>query len=286
MQVAQVWRYPIKSLGGERLDASQVSELGLVGDRSWGIEDVTTGKILTGRREPALLLADGRLDDDGAAQVHVDGQVITADADLSDWLGRPVRLTRASDDSGGTFEAPADDFDETNSGWMSWSGPHGAFHDSTRTRVSLISMATLGGEDPRRFRANLVLAADGADHAGAADPEASTEDRWVGLSLRVGTVTLNVRKHIGRCVMVTRPQPGLPRDLEVLKRVNTTRDGVAAIGALVTQTGQLAVGDTVTPERAPGVAHLVRPATSRVVNRAARQLPRLDRLRRRIPRRT
>ncbi|MBP9067156.1 MAG: MOSC N-terminal beta barrel domain-containing protein, partial [Candidatus Microthrix sp.] len=43
MQIAELWRYPIKSLGGERLEASEVTELGLVGDRGWGIEDVATG---------------------------------------------------------------------------------------------------------------------------------------------------------------------------------------------------------------------------------------------------
>lgn len=244
MQIAELWRYPIKSLGGERLRSSEVTELGLVGDRSWGIEDVATGKILTGRREAALLMAEGRLDADDGAEVHVGGDVLRTDEEISTWLGRPVRLRAASAESGGTFDSLIDDLDEANSGWSSWSGPAGAFHDSTRTRVSLIGTDTLAGEDPRRFRANVVL----RERPDAPPAGASAEDAWVGGSLALGTVGLDVRKHIDRCVMVTRPQPGLERDLEVLKRINAERHGLAAIGALVTRPGRIAVGDLVAPE--------------------------------------
>lgn len=281
MQIAELWRYPIKSLGGERLEASEVTELGLVGDRGWGIEDVATGNILTGRREAALLLAEGRLADDGTAEVHLDGRVLRTDDELSDWLGRPVRLRAADAGSGGTFEASLDDLDEEHSGWKSWTGPAGAYHDSKRTRVSLISTTTLAGQDPRRFRANVVLGHD--DPAGVTE---SVEDGWVGQTLVLGDVTLDVRKHIGRCVMVTRPQPGLGRDLNVLKRINAERAGLAAIGALVTQPGRITVGDVVTPRTDSAVAHLVRPVVSRTVSQAARQLPKLDRLRRHRPRQT
>ena len=257
MQIAELWRYPIKSLGGERLQASDVTGLGLVGDRSWGIEDMATGKILTGRREAALLLAEGRLDADGSAEVHLDGDVLRTDDELSDWLGRPVRLRRADGDAGGTFDSLVDNLDEAHSGWKSWTGPAGAFHDSTRTRVSLIGYDTLCGEDPRRFRANVVL----REHPGAAPVGGSIEDAWVGGSITVGIagssdtarpVVLDVRKQIDRCVMVTRPQPGLRRNLDVLKRVNAERDGLAAIGALVIRPGRIAVGDVVTTED-PGV---------------------------------
>lgn len=268
MRIVELWRYPIKSLGGERLDASAVTELGLVGDRSWGIEDVTTGKILTARREAALLLAQGRLTADGVAEVHLGDEVLRTDDELSDWLGRPVRLCAAGAEVGGTYDALVDDLDEAHSNWTSWTGPTGAFHDSQRTRVSLISTATLAGQDPRRFRANVVLGHDSATgeenapggpaipgetgvpgKAGVPDESASVEDGWVGGSLTVGSVLLDVRKHIDRCVMVTRPQPGLGRDLGVLKRINSERAGLAAIGALVTRPGRVAVGDTVAAQR-------------------------------------
>jgi len=281
MRIVELWRYPIKSLGGERLQTSAVTELGLVGDRSWGIEDVATGRVLTARREATLLLAAGRLAEDGSAEVHLGDDVLRSDDELSDWLGRRVRLRAADHNSGGTFEAPLDDLDESSCNWMQWTGPPGAFHDSKRTRVSLISTTTLAGQDPRRFRANVVLDQDGT----VGESTESTEDGWVGQSLVIGGVTLDVRRHIGRCVMVTRPQPGLARDLDVLQPLNAERAGLAAIGALVTQPGEISVGDTVMPRVDSTVSRLLRPTVSKTVRRAARQLPKLDRLRRSTSRR-
>ena len=52
--VAQLWRYPVKSMQGERLTAVEVQPDGLDGDRRWGVRDEDTGRVLTGRREPHL----------------------------------------------------------------------------------------------------------------------------------------------------------------------------------------------------------------------------------------
>ena len=119
------------------------------------------------------------------------------------------------------------------------------------------------------------------------DGAASEEDGRVGGRIRLGTAELDLTKQIDRCVMTTRPQPGgLERDLSVLKTINAERAGLAAIGALVTQPGRITVGDVVTPRTDSAVAHLVRPVVSRTVSQAARQLPKLDRLRRHRPRQT
>ena len=65
MHVGEIWRYPVKSLGGERLDRTPVDERGIEFDRAWGIFDPSTGLVLTARREPKLLflsstVVDGR----------------------------------------------------------------------------------------------------------------------------------------------------------------------------------------------------------------------------------
>ena len=57
MRVLELWRYPIKSIGGERLDVAEVAEFGIVGDRGWGLVDEETGNVLTARRAPTLLMA-------------------------------------------------------------------------------------------------------------------------------------------------------------------------------------------------------------------------------------
>ena len=64
MRLRALWRYPVKSLQGEELREAVLEDNGLRGDRCWGIRDETTGRILTGRREPKLLLAAATLGDD------------------------------------------------------------------------------------------------------------------------------------------------------------------------------------------------------------------------------
>ena len=59
----ELWRYPVKSLQGERLATANVEADGLQGDRRWGIRDEATGRVLTGRREPRLLEAAATLNE-------------------------------------------------------------------------------------------------------------------------------------------------------------------------------------------------------------------------------
>ncbi|MGD9532079.1 MAG: MOSC N-terminal beta barrel domain-containing protein, partial [Pseudonocardia sp.] len=87
MRVAELWRFPVKSLQGEQVRSSEVGPRGLAGDRGWALFDVATGFGLTARRMPALLMASARLvaDRDGPAVVIVlpDGTVTVDDAVLS-----------------------------------------------------------------------------------------------------------------------------------------------------------------------------------------------------------
>ena len=61
--VAQLWRYPVKSIQGEPLAAGEVHADGLDGDRCWGVRDERTGRARTGRREPRLLEAAASLNE-------------------------------------------------------------------------------------------------------------------------------------------------------------------------------------------------------------------------------
>jgi hypothetical protein len=236
VQVAELWRYPVKSLQGERLTTADVGPEGLAGDRQWALFDVATGYGLTARRVPDLLFLSGRLRPDGAVEVVTpDGTVTSDDAVLSDWLGRSVALRAAADAPGERlYENPNEVGEAGEYDWDAFPGARGAFHDSSRTRVSLVSTGTLGTWDRRRFRANVVL--DGAG-----------EDALVGQRVRLGGAELDVVKQVDRCVMVTRPQPGgIGRDNGVLKTIHRERDGCLAVGALVARTGTVAVGDELT----------------------------------------
>jgi uncharacterized protein YcbX len=236
MRVLELWRYPVKSLQGERLAEADAGPFGFAGDRRWALFDADSGLGLTARRVPDLLFAAGRLRPDGAAEVVLpDGTATDDDAVLSRWLGRPVVLRPAAGRAEPpVYESPDDDEEQTGR-WHRWEGASVAFHDIPDFRVSLVSAGTLGAWDRRRFRANVLL--DGAE-----------EDALVGTRIRLGGALLAVGGGIPRCVMVTRPQPGgIGRDTAVLKAIHRERGGEFAVGAAVLEPGTIAVGDAVEP---------------------------------------
>lgn len=234
MRVVDIWRYPVKSLQGEQLDSADLSPAGIVGDRQWALFDVDTGFGLTARRHPELLYASARTQHDGSVEIRLpDGDVAADDEALSRWLSRPVQLRSAATQAERRYENPDDFEDEAAAQWQAFDGGRGAFHDSDWARVSLVSTATLGDWDRRRFRVNLVL--DGAG-----------EDALAGHTLDVGSARLRVGASLTRCVMTTRPQPrGIERDLDVLRTVHRERAGCLGIGAGVLDAGVAHLGDQV-----------------------------------------
>jgi uncharacterized protein YcbX len=233
VQVVELWRFPVKSFQGQQLDTAEIGPDGIVGDRAYALFDLDTGFGLTARRVPELLHASARLVDGDLLITLPDGSESTDHRVLSDWLGRKVALCRAGGIDAPRYENPLDF--EHDRDWIVFEGPAGAFHDSRRAQVSLVSTGTLDGWDRRRFRANVVLDGDG-------------EDSWVGSSITLGDAHLDVGTRIDRCVMTTRPQPGgIDRDLDVLRSINHTRDGCLAVGALVATPGRVKVGDAVAP---------------------------------------
>jgi uncharacterized protein YcbX len=230
--VLELWRYPVKSLGGERVTAADVGPEGLAGDRRWALFDLDTGFGLTARRVPDLLFASARLTGDGVEVVLPDGTVTADDAVLSGWLGRRVELRTAEQQTGERlYENPDDVEDEDAGRWDPFEGAGGAFHDNASARLSLVTTATLGSWDRRRFRPNVLL--DGAG-----------EERLDGRRVRLGTAELAVGTPLARCVMVTRPQPGgIGRDTGVLKTVHRELGGRLAARAVVLRPGRVQVGD-------------------------------------------
>ena len=231
--VAALWRYPVKSLQGEQLQTGRIGTEGLAGDRRYAIFDLTTGFGVTARRHPQLLFAAARMCADGSVEITLpDGRICTGDADLSDWLERPVTLRRADEPGERRYESVQDFEHEDSADWDAFNGSPGAFHDLAAASVSLVATSTIGAWDPRRFRANVLL-----------EMGAESEAALVGAGVRFGSAQLSVRRRLGRCVVTTRPQPGIERDLDVLRTINRERGGALAVGALVTRPGSVSVGD-------------------------------------------
>ncbi len=233
LTLTQIWRYPVKSLGGEQLESAMLGERGIEGDRAWGLRQLSTGLTLTARRRPELLFASARIVDGDVVITLPDGSETADDVVLSSWLGEDVALIAASDESA-TYETPIDAEHEDAAPWVSWNGPVGSFHDSGRSRVSLVSTDSLGNWDIRRFRTNLVV-------------EGGGEDDLVGSTLSIGRADVMINKPIDRCVMVTRPQPGLERDLDVLRTINRDRNTFLSIGGTIVTAGRIGLGDRVVP---------------------------------------
>ncbi|HEX4491267.1 MAG TPA: MOSC N-terminal beta barrel domain-containing protein [Acidimicrobiia bacterium] len=248
VHVVELWRHPVKSLQGESLDEATIEDSGLAGDRRWGIVDRETGKVLTGRRAPALLLASSRLDGTGVAVRLPDGDPVGgpsahADAVLSEWIGRPVTLVEAESFGAGIAESFADATDDSSE-VRAWAMPDGRFVDALPllvvTTASLRQGRALhpeGAWETRRFRPNIVIDVDEVGWV---------EDGWCGQTLRVGDVTVQPLAPCSRCTMVTRPQPGLDRDLDVFKTLARHHGSTFGVWSVVQTAGVVHVGDVVT----------------------------------------
>jgi len=225
--VAELWRYPVKSMGGERIEAARLTDMAAIeGDRVFAVMDVESGKVLSAKRVPRLLEAsaayltdDREARDAGRVAIDIGGRQVTSedpavDRVLSEWLERPVRLIAPETATSYTFEIEVDLDDEGVVADLHTQP--GRFHDS-RSTLHLLSLASLAaaaefapdaGWDIRRFRPNVVVASTAPGFA---------EDEWVGAIVRIGDrVVARVRKRTGRCILTTRAQPGLARDLDVL----------------------------------------------------------------------
>ncbi|HEY7134801.1 MAG TPA: MOSC N-terminal beta barrel domain-containing protein [Acidimicrobiia bacterium] len=248
MRVVELWRHPVKSLQGEPLDEAVVEDSGMSGDRRWGIVDRETGMVLTARRVPSLLLASSRVTDTGVELRLPNGDVLSApgvhaDDMLSKWIGRPVALVHAEVSSPGVGEYFEDATDD-DSAVVSWTMPPGRFVDAlpllVLTTASLRQGRALhpdGAWETRRFRPNIVV---------DVDDEGWVEDGWCGRTLRIGTTALQPAVPCERCTMVTRPQPGLDRDLDVFKVLARHHRATFGVWTAVQTPGVVRVGDEVT----------------------------------------
>lgn len=207
MHLAELWRYPVKSMAGEPLERATVTELGLEGDRIVHVE-TDGGRVITSRTHPRLLGHNGTL---GAAGVLVDGRPWDAPSvtdDVVAIVGTGARLV---------VDETADRFD-----------------------VLPLLVATDGaiqafGHDRRRLRPNLVIAG----------VEGLAERTWEGRRLRVGGVEIGIEELRMRCVMTTFDPDTQAQDHGVLRSIVQRFGGRLALDAFVVRGGELRVGDPV-----------------------------------------
>ena len=258
LPVVELWRYPVKSMQGERLDATTFDEV-IPGDRGWGIVDHETGHLMSAKRYPLLLRGSARVDD-GACVITLPDGTVTSDRApdvndvLSSWLERRVTLETPQPDTTMAIDIEWDDGDDEPGELAVFDFPTqpGRFHDST-SAIHIISTATLahlerevgtGAGDVRRFRPNIVVEAD--------DPFLPfIEEAWVDQTLAVGSGTAWVKKPTDRCAVITREQATFPASRDTLRYLARTNGRNAGVSAQPRRAGTVAVGDTIAAVSAP-----------------------------------
>lgn len=259
--IVALWRYPVKSMQGEELNATEVTEHGLLGDRAFALIDRADGKVASAknpRKWPHLFDFRAAFVEPAHSRETLpalritlpDGTSFTSeqgnrDDALSAALGRSVSLRSAVPD-----QAILEEY------WPDVEGlprqdtvtdeamPPGTFFDLAT--VHLMTTATLdrlrklypGGRfEVRRFRPNAVIASE--------DP-GFVEGNWVGRTLSIGDgVRLRITGPCPRCVMTTLPQADLPKDPGILRAAVQHNQGHVGVYASVIQGGSIRRGDVV-----------------------------------------
>ena len=249
-RVAQLWRFPVKSMQGSPVEQLEVGPTGVAGDRGWAVVDPAAGKVLSAKSWPALLLASAATAPDGTVTITLpDGPTLAAgdpatDEALSAYLDHPVEVIRPPSGDGLPYDLPTEAWDDTSPTWEFPGPPGGPFVDLAAahllTTASLRAAAKLhpdGAWDVRRFRPTALVEADGDEFV---------EDAWVGTPVSLGDeVVLNPFMPTVRCALPTRGQPGLPKDPDIARTLRDHHGLNLGVYCAVDRPGTVRVGDGV-----------------------------------------
>jgi uncharacterized protein len=273
--VVSLWRYPVKSMMGEELNAAEVDDHGLLGDRAYAVLDRSDGKVASAknpRKWPRMFDFRASLADptrrSAPPPVRItlpEGTVVASDQEEVDQLlsrafGRDVTLQRAHRSQEPVVEStfPNPWATQAEEYWPDIEGldyrdtvtdfelPEGTFFDSAV--VHLLSTATLdrlrelypqGRFEVRRFRPNIVVASTGG-------ATGFIEDAWIGRTVRIGDeVRLSINGPCPRCVMTTLAQADLPKDSRILRTAAQHNQVNVGVYASVLRGGRVRRGDDV-----------------------------------------
>ena len=279
-RVIEIWRYPVKSMGGEQLQRCALGKLGIPGDRGWAVRDEAAGEIRGAKKLPALLLLGARYLEEPAADRIPPAEITFPDgarertdapraaAQLTALLGRRVTLwpRRPADDRehyrrglpdnpdfdaelrsifGRLPDEPLPDLSVFPRELFEYTSPLGTYFDALP--LHLLTTASLRALE----RLNPASRFDRRRFRPnfLIEPEGGTDDLvdggWCGETLRVGGATVKVEMGTPRCSMTMQPQGDLPKDPGVLRTVVRHADQNLGVYASVVGPGPVAVGDPV-----------------------------------------
>jgi uncharacterized protein YcbX len=208
LHVASLWRYPVKSLAGERLSSTLIGTDGIPGDRLVRVRGPEG--VRTARRQSRLLGLQGMLDEEGRPRING-----------LPW-DSPAALALIRDAAGADAS-------------VEWYGGLDRF-DILPLLVATDGSVAAFGRDVRRLRPNIVIGGvNGLD-----------ERNWPGAELRIGDAIVRLDSLRGRCPMTTVDPDTLEVDRDVLRDIARRFDGKLALDAEVVHAGTIRVGDPVT----------------------------------------
>jgi uncharacterized protein YcbX len=223
-RVRSLYRYPVKSLTGTRVEYLDLDERGCVGDRLWSVR-TADNKIGSGKDTKRFAAVLGLLE--LRAAVDQDRVVVTFPDGSSYPVGEPAAADRLSEHFGAplTFakEGQVSHFDD---------GPVSMLGSAS---VEAIAKEQSEPVDPSRFRPNVFLGTD----------TPFIEETWVGGQVQVGTAVLGIALVSTRCVMVDMATADLPAQHGNLLATGRLNDTCLGVIARVVRPGRITIGDEV-----------------------------------------
>jgi uncharacterized protein len=283
-RVAEIHRYPVKSMLGERLTGTELTELGIPGDRAWALKDEARGALTGAKRFPQLMSMSARFatpPDAGnrspeviiriGATHSVSSHAAEVNDRLSDAVGHPVSLwpllpaerddhyrrespTPGRDPAAAlravfarTADEPLPDVSRFPAVLATHHTPPGTYFDAYPLLIISRSALTALAEGAAAagFDAAFDLRRFRPNLVLDCDQDGFVEDAWTGRTLRIGEAELQVDMACPRCIMTTHGFLEVPRDPKIMRALVQVNGGNLGVYANVTRPGQVRVGDAV-----------------------------------------
>jgi hypothetical protein len=278
-RIAEIWRYPVKSMEGERIERASLGENGVPGDRAWAVRDEERGGIRGAKKIPRLMECKARYASEPpvgepapAPEITLPGGRVVRASDasaaerVSAAVGRKISLwpllpasalehyRRGAPDHadaiselramfGRTADEPLPDFTQFPPELMQYESPPGTYFDAYPLLV--VTDATLRKLHALAPSSLIDVRRFRPNFVIATESEGFPELAWGGKQLRVGGATIDVLGPCPRCVMITHGFGDVPQDTGLMRTVVKEADQNVGAYARVASGGEVHVGDAV-----------------------------------------
>jgi len=279
--LTSIFRYPVKSMGGSLLEATQLTDLGIPGDRCWTLKDEQRGGIKGGKRFPSLMGMHAALAAEPDATTPSPEVLITlangtefrsSDTDINDILstaiGSPVTLwplvpadqlahylrapvpdnvdqeAALREVFARTADEPLPDLSAFPAELFTYESPPGTYFDAFP--LLIMSTSALAAMQQHRTESNFDIRRFRPNLVIDTPTLGFAENAWVGKKIRIGSAVLHIELPCPRCVMTTHAFADLPKDPGVMRALVEANGGDLGVYASIVEAGEIKCGDKLT----------------------------------------